>query len=88
MPPRGDEQVAVVIRIAVEDRERVFVMLHDEPAAVVVAGRRAAKEAGRIAAGRQLRGRRLFLLVASDVGEPPRGPKLFVVHRIQSNSAG
>ena len=41
----GDQQMAIVIRVAIQHRQRIPAMLHDQPPAIVVAGRRLAEEA-------------------------------------------
>ena len=80
MPRGGHEQVVVVIRIAVEDGERVPAMLHDESLPVVVAcygaGRAAAEEARRITARKQpLDFGRLRFLIAGDIGRAATAPR-------------
>ena len=57
----SDQEMPVVIGIAIQQRQRVLAMLHDQPVAIVVAGRRLAEEAGRISAGKQGCGARLPL---------------------------
>ena len=83
----GDQQMTIVIGVAIQHRQRILAMLHDQPVAIVVAGRCLAEEAGGISAGEHSRraaasllpGRRRCMPVA-------KGPK--AVRDSRSNHRG
>jgi hypothetical protein len=80
VPLRRKQQVPVVVRVSVQERNCVLAALDNQPPSIITLGHRLTKEAGRIGAGQQF-GRIARLrnaLVADNVAQTPRRPKLFV----------
>ena len=82
VPPRGNQQVAVVVRVTIQNRQRVYAPLDDRPLAVVAGRGRLAQEAARLPSRQDFRriARLRRILVRENVTQSPGGPKLFVLH--------